>query len=172
MAAPTDSGYGLGVNEDVKTVDIDEVKRQVPKVVIGEDTNGTEAEVEKNGTDGCPEGAGSDDYKEDEQVAKKARVEKAENGKEDGAGYGVESLEGVVDKDGEALNGSGEAEGEGEEVENGAGEEKETENEGVTGKDAAPGDGGLRTLLQEGDNGKTSVASHGADATHMLNGAK
>ena len=173
MAAPTESGYGLGEREDAKTLDIDEVKRQGPKIVsagAGEEGEG----VEKNGSEACPEDAGSDE-KGDEQVAKKPRVEKAENGGADqagDAGYGVASLDGAVDKDGgdgenEGVNGGGE---EGEEEENGAGEEHA--GDGATAKDAAPGDVGLRTLLQEGDDTKTSVVHHGADATHMLNAAK
>lgn len=170
MAAPTESGYGLGVKEDVKTLAIDEVKRQGPKVVGV--VEGGEREESKNGSEACPEGDGGEEHGE-EQVAKKPRVEKAENGKAGDDGNGVESLEGGVEKEGgavEGVNGGGVAEEGGEEeVENGAGEEKEKE---AGGEDAAPGDGGLRTLLQEGENTKTSVGSHGVDATHMLNGAK
>ncbi|KAG0600574.1 hypothetical protein M758_11G044400 [Ceratodon purpureus] len=154
MAAPNESGYGVGVKEDAKTVDVDEVKRQVPKVV--------ETVGEENGTDAGPE---------DEQVAKKARVEKVEDVEP------VEAVEGapVVEKEGEGeavegVNGEEAVEEGGVEVENGAAEE---ENGAKEVKDVAPGDGGLRTLLQEGEDVKTtSVGSHGADATHMLNGAK
>lgn len=153
MAAPVESGLGLGEQEHATAVGVDDVKRQAPTVEETED----------------PAAVGSEAAPEDEQVAKKPRVEKAENGAADkeAADGDVEDEETV-----EELNGA-KAE---EEVENGAGEVEEPaeeEEDDEEAKDAAPGDGGLRTLLQEGEDAKKSaVANHGADAAHMLNGAK
>jgi hypothetical protein len=175
MAAPTEAGLGLGVHEGEGVQELDKGAHGLG--LSAEDPIGFD---EKNG-------------EEDEEVpvAKKARVEKADNGQEEGdeAGYGVE---GLADKDVDETeldpllghdNGAAESpvEGEGEDEEDeengGAGEEDEDEDESaevdaVAGKDA-PGNAGLRTLLQEGDATKTGGLLNGTDAeTHTLNGAK
>jgi hypothetical protein len=168
MAAPTEAGLGLGVHEGEGVQELDKGAHGLG--LSAEDPIGFD---EKNG-------------EEDEEVpvAKKARVEKADNGQEEGdeAGYGVEGVSELDPWRGHA-NGAAESpvEGEGEDEEDeengGAGEEDEDEDESaevdaVAGKDA-PGNAGLRTLLQEGDATKTGGLLNGTDAeTHTLNGAK
>lgn len=128
---------------------------------------------------------------EEVQVAKKPRVEKAENGdataEAEGDGDGVESVKKDVDPELEAHNGN-----ESEERINGEGDEEDVSAVAVpedaedvdsvgddtvaapagTGKDASSGDVGLRTLLQEGDAPKAGIVNGTEDATHILNGAK
>jgi len=127
---------------------------------------------------------------EEVQVAKKPRVEKAENGDatEEGDGDGVESVKkDVADPELEVHNGN-----ESEERINGEGDEEDVsavaaaeDAEDVdsvgddaaaapagTGKDASSGDVGLRTLLQEGDAPKAGIVNGTEDATHTINGAK
>ena len=169
MAAPTDTGFE-------ETVELEKGLGLSAEDPIGFD--------EKNG--------GED---EEVQVAKKPRVEKAENGdataEGDGDGDGVESVKkDVVEPELEAHNGN-----ESEERINGEGDEEDEEDvsevvksqdavglESVeedaapapvgTGKDASSGDVGLRTLLQEGDAPKAGIVNGTEDATHLLNGAK
>ncbi|KAG0609209.1 hypothetical protein M758_8G166600 [Ceratodon purpureus] len=180
MAAPVDVGFGLGVHDGEEEVH--------GKEGVGGHDGGVE-EVHGKGGQGLgltaedPIGFDDKNGEEDEEVpvAKKARVEKVENGgEEDGEeeGYGVESVEGFAEKEGDETeldpllghdNGAvespveGEGEGEDEEddenggVEGGDEEDDESaEVDGVSGggKDA-PGDAGLRTLLQESDKGVT-----------------
>lgn len=181
MAAPTDAGFGLGVHDGEAVHELSSDKGTHGLGLSAEDPIGFE---EKEG-------------EEDEEVpvAKKARVEK-DNGVEDEGDdgeYGVESVEGFADKDVDETeldpllgndNGAAEspveAEGEDEDEEDeengGVGgpddEDESAEVDTVTGKDA-PGDAGLRTLLQEGDTTKTGGLLNGTDAeTHTLNGAK
>lgn len=181
MAAPAESAYGLGGNEQLKTASIDEVDRQGPKVVTGLSAEEGVGVDGQNGSEAGPEGKEGEAHGE-EQVAKKPRLEKEENGGTE------ESVEGVAAKeDAEHHNGNGvakaeERNGEGDEEEQnddegdvvGAEEEEEeeegTDGAGATGKEEG-GDGGLRTLLQEGEGKKSSVAKKGADASHVLNGA-
>lgn len=164
MAAPTDTGFG------------DNVELEKGLGLSAEDPIGFD---EKNG--------GED---EEVQVAKKARVEKAENGDATAEvdGDGVESVKkDVVDPELEAHNGN-----ESEERINGEGDEEDVsaaavaeDAEGIdsvgddaapgpagTGKDASVGDVGLRTLLQEGDAPKAGIVNGTEDAAHILNGAK
>lgn len=177
MAAPAESAHGLGGNEQPKAASIDEVDRQGPKVVTGLSAEEGVGVDGQNGSEAGSEGKESEAHGE-EQVAKKPRLEKEENG-------GIEeTLEGVASKeDAEHHNGNGvakaeERNGEGDEEQNddegdvvGAEEEEEgTDGAGATGKEEG-GDGGLRTLLQEGEGKKSSVAKQGADAGHVLNGA-
>lgn len=173
MAAPTDAGCG-------ETVELD--KGATGLGLSAEDPIGFD---EKNGSE-----------EEEVQVAKKPRVEKAENGlpaADDVDEYGVESVEGgFPEKDDdpeldpllahngseERINGEGDDEEDSENGGLGAAEDDEPAENNIdapavtSGKDA-PGDGGLRTLLQEGDTTKTTSLLNGTeDASHMLNGAK
>jgi len=164
MAAPTDTGLG-------ETVELEKGLGLSAEDPIGFD--------EKNG--------GED---EEVQVAKKPRVEKAENGaataEVDGDGDGVESVKkDVADPELEAHNGN-----ESEERINGEGDEEDVSAVAVpedaedidsvgddaapagTGKDVSSGDVGLRTLLHEGDAPKAGIVNGTEDATHILNGAK
>jgi len=166
MAAPTDTGFG-------ETVELETGLGLSAEDPIGFD--------EKNG--------GED---EEVQVAKKPRVEKAENGdataEVDGDGDGVESVKkDVTDPELEAHNGNEKEErinGEGDEEDVSAvavaedaedvdsvGDDTAAAPEG-TGKDASSGDGGLRTLLQEGEPPKAGIVNGTEDAAHILNGAK
>lgn len=181
MAAPTDAGFGLGVHDGEAVHELHE-KGAHGLGLSAEDPIGFD---DKNG-------------EEDEEVpvAKKARVEKVDNGvEEDGEdeGYGVESVEGFAEKDVDETeldpvlghdNGTVESpvEGEGEDEddeENGGvdggeddDDDESAEVEAVSGKDAL-GDAGLRTLLQEGDTTKTGGLLNGSgEDAHTLNGAK
>jgi len=127
---------------------------------------------------------------EEVQVAKKPRVEKVENGDAtaEGDGDGVESVKkDDVEPELEAHNGNESeerinGEGDEEDVSAVAGAEDAEDIDSVgddtapalagTGKDASPGDVGLRTLLQEGDAPKAGIVNGTEDATHLLNGAK
>jgi len=164
MAAPTDTGFE-------ETVELEKGLGLSAEDPIGFD--------EKNG--------GED---EEVQVAKKPRVEKAENGDAtaEGDGDGVESVKkDVVEPELEAHNGNESeerinGEGDEEDVSAVAGAEDAEDIDSVgddaapapagTGKDASSGDVGLRTLLQEGDAPKAGIVNGTEDATHLLNGAK
>lgn len=163
MAAPTDTGLG-------ETVELEKGLGLSAEDPIGFD--------EKNGGEG-----------DEVQVAKKPRVEKAENGDATAEvdGDGVESVKKDVDPELEALNGN-----ESEERINGEGDEEDAPVDAAaedaedidsvgndaavapagTGKDASSGDVGLRTLLQEGDAPKAGIVNGTEDATHIINGAK
>lgn len=185
MAAPTDTGLGLGVHGGEAVHELEKGSHGLG--LSAEDPIGFD---DKNG-------------EEDEEVpvAKKARVEKADNGlaadDADDAGFGVESVEGFAEKDvdeteldpllghdngapesplNDEVDGEGEGEDEDDSENGGVGgaddDDESAEVDAVTGKDA-PGDAGLRTLLHDGDTTKTGGLLNGTDAdTHTLNGAK
>jgi hypothetical protein len=102
----------LGGNEQPKAASIDEVDRQGPKVVTGLSAEEGVGVDGQNGSEAGPEGEEGE-----EQVAKKPRLEKEENG-------GIEeSLEGVAsEEDAEHHNGNGVAKAE---EKNGEGDEEE-----------------------------------------------
>ena len=183
MAAPTDAGLGLGVH-DGEAVHEHEKKGAHGLGLSAEDPIGFD---DKN-----------EDEEEDEEevpVAKKARVEKADNGVDDEGDDDDEGLEGFAEKDADETeldpllghdNGAAESPVEGDaddddddDDENGgvgAADDDDEDDDESAEVDTAPakdasGDAGLRTLLHEGDAKTNLLNGTGADL-HTLNGAK